>query len=45
MKKTLRDFIKKYDYKASLELANQLPDFSGLKEARKKIARYCRCAR
>lgn len=37
MKKTLRDFIKKYDYKASLELANQLPDFSGLKEARKKL--------
>lgn len=37
MKKTLRDFIKKYDYKASLEIANQLPDFSGLKEARKKL--------
>ena len=37
MKKTLRDFIKKYDYKASLELANQLPDFPGLKECRKKL--------
>lgn len=37
MKKTIRDFITKYDYKASLELANQLPDFSGLKEARKKL--------
>ena len=34
MKKTLRDFIKKYDYKASLELANQLLDFPGLKECR-----------
>lgn len=37
MKKTIRDFITKYDYKASLELANQLPDFSGLKESRKKL--------
>lgn len=37
MKKTLRDFIKKYDYKASLELANQLPDFPGLKDCRKKL--------
>ena len=37
MKKTIRDFIKKYDYKASLELANQLPDFPGLKECRKKL--------
>ena len=37
MKKTIRDFITKYDYKASLELANQLPNFSGLKEARKKL--------
>ena len=37
MKKTLRDFIKKYDYKASLELANQLPDFPGLKNCRKKL--------
>ena len=37
MKKTLRDFITKYDYKASLELANQLSDFPGLKECRKKL--------
>ena len=37
MKKTLRDFIKKYDYKASLEIANQLPDFPGLKNCRKKL--------
>lgn len=37
IKKTLRDFIKKYDYKASLELANQLPEFPGLKECRKKL--------
>ena len=37
MKKTLRDFIKKYDYKASLEVANQLSDFPGLKECRKKL--------
>lgn len=37
MKKTLRDFIKKYDYKASLELANQSPDFPGLKDCRKKL--------
>ena len=37
MKKTLRDFIKKYDYKASLEIANQSPDFPGLKECRKKL--------
>jgi hypothetical protein len=37
MKKTIRDFIKKYDYKASLELANQLPDFPGLKDCRKKL--------
>ena len=37
IKKTLRDFIQRYDYKAALELANQLPDFSGLKEARKKL--------
>lgn len=37
MKKTIRDFIKKYDYKASLELANQLPDFPGLKECRKML--------
>ena len=37
MKKTIRDFIKKYDYKASLELANQLPDFPGLKDFRKKL--------
>ena len=37
IKKTIRDFIQRYDYKAALELANQLPDFSGLKEARKKL--------
>ena len=37
MKKTLRDFIKKYDYKASLEIANQSPDFPGLKDCRKKL--------
>ena len=37
IKKTLRDFIKKYDYKASLEVANQLSDFPGLKECRKKL--------
>ena len=37
MKKTLRDFIKKYDYKASLEIANQLPDFPGLKDCRKRL--------
>ena len=37
MKKTLRDFIKKYDYKASLEIANQLPDFPGLKVCRKRL--------
>ena len=37
IKKTLRDFIKKYDYKASLEIANQSPDFPGLKECRKKL--------
>ena len=37
MKKTLRDFIKKYDYKASLEIAKQLPDFPGLKDCRKKL--------
>ena len=37
IKKTLRDFIKKYDYKASLEIANQLPDFPGLKDCRKKL--------
>lgn len=37
MKKTLRDFIKKYDYKASFEIANQLPDFPGLKDCRKKL--------
>jgi hypothetical protein len=37
MKKTLRDFIKKYDYKASLEIANQLPDFPGLRDCRKKL--------
>ena len=32
MKKTLRDFITKYDYKASLEVANQLSDFPGLQD-------------
>ena len=37
MKKTIRDFIQKYDYKASLELANQLSEFPGLKECRKKL--------
>lgn len=37
IKKTIRDFIKRYDYKAALELANQLPEFSGVKEARKKL--------
>ena len=37
IKKTLSDFIKKYDYKASLEIANQLPDFPGLKDCRKKL--------
>ena len=37
MKKTIRDFIKKYDYKASLEIANQLPDFPGLKDCRKRL--------
>ena len=37
MKKTLRDFIAKYDYKASLEVANQLVDFPDLKECRKKL--------
>ena len=37
MKKTIRDFIQKYDYKASLELTNQLSEFPGLKECRKKF--------
>ena len=37
MKKTIRDFITKYDYKTSLELANQFSDFPGLKESRKKL--------
>lgn len=37
IKKTIRDFIQRYDYKVALELANQLPDFSGVKEARKKL--------
>ena len=37
MKKTIRDFIQKYDYKASLELTNQLSEFPGLKECRKKL--------
>lgn len=37
MKKTLRDFITKYDYKASLEVANQLSAFPGLKDCRKKL--------
>ena len=37
IKKTIRDFIQRYDYKAALELANQLPDFSGVKESRKKL--------
>ena len=37
MKKTIRDFITKYDYKASLELANRFSDFPGLKEFRKKL--------
>lgn len=37
MKKTIRDFITKYDYKASLELANRLLDFPGLKDCRKRL--------
>ena len=37
MKKTLRNFITKYDYKASLEVANQLSYFPDLKECRKKL--------
>ena len=37
IKKTIRDFIQRYDYKVALELANQLPDFSSVKEARKKL--------
>lgn len=37
IKKTIRDFIQRFDYKAALELANQLQDLPSLKEVRKKL--------
>ena len=43
LKKTARDFIEKYDYKAALDILDQLSDFPNLKSVRKEIRDIVGC--
>ena len=43
MKKTARDFIEKFDYKAALDILDQLSDFPNLKSVRKEIRDIVEC--
>lgn len=43
LKKTARDFIEKYDYKAALDILDQLSDFPNLKSVRKEIRDIVEC--
>lgn len=43
LKKTARDFIKKFDYKAALDILDQLSDFPNLKSVRKEIRDIVNC--
>ena len=43
MKKTARDFIEKFDYKAALDILNQLTDSPNLKSVREEINDVVEC--
>lgn len=43
LKKTARDFIEKFDYKAALDILDQLSDFPNLKSIRKEIRDIVEC--
>lgn len=43
LKKTARNFIEKYDYKAALDILDQLSDFPNLKSVRKEIRDIVGC--
>ena len=43
LKKTARDFIEKFDYKAALDILDQLSDFPNLKSVRKEICDIVEC--
>ena len=43
LKKTARDFIEKFDYKAALDILDQLSDFPTLKSIRKEIRDIVEC--
>ena len=43
LKKTSRDFIEKFDYKAALDILDQLSDFPNLKSVRKEIRDIVEC--
>lgn len=43
MKKTARDFIEKFDYKAALDILDQLSDFPNLKSLREEIRDVVNC--
>ena len=43
LKKTARDFIEKFDYKAALDILDQLSDFQNLKDVREEIRDIVKC--
>ena len=43
LKKTARDFIEKFDYKAALDILDQLSDFPNLKSVRKETRDIVEC--
>lgn len=43
LKKTARDFIEKFDYKAALDILDQLSDFQDLKDVREEIRDVVNC--
>ena len=43
LKKTARDFIEKFDYKAALDILDQLSDFQDLKDVREEIRDIVKC--
>lgn len=43
LKKTARDFIEKFDYKAALDILDQLSDFPNLKSVREEIHDVVEC--
>lgn len=43
LKKTARDFIEKFDYKAALDILNQLTDSPNLKSVREEISDVVEC--